>query len=140
MNKLKVLILLVVVVVAVDCSSSSDSSSSESDSSSSSSESRSDEDVDSAGPLFLSRYIESGQIALGRKLASVLQPDLLRKGIKSYSGYLTVDKAYDSNLFFWYFPAKKNQEKAPVLLWLQGGKISLFKNVFLVNYIHPCTH
>lgn len=26
--------------------------------------------------------------------------------VKSYSGYLTVNKSYNSNLFFWFFPAK----------------------------------
>ncbi len=122
MAKLKVLILLAMVIVAVTCSSESDSSA----------ESRSYEEGDEHGePLYLSKYIESGQIALGQRLASVNHPDLLRKGIKSYSGYLTVNKTYDSNLFFWYFPAKNNQKKAPLILWLQGGKILSFcGNVF----------
>jgi len=39
----------------------------------------------------------------------------------SYAGYLTVNKKYNSNLFFWFFPAKLDQVKAPVVLWLQGG-------------------
>jgi len=25
--------------------------------------------------------------------------------VKSYAGYLTVNKKYNSNLFFWFFPA-----------------------------------
>jgi len=41
--------------------------------------------------------------------------------IESYSGYLTVDEKYDSNLFFWFFPAICGANTAPVLLWLQGG-------------------
>ncbi|KAI4885755.1 hypothetical protein NFI96_011050 [Prochilodus magdalenae] len=41
--------------------------------------------------------------------------------VKSYSGYLTVNKSYNSNLFFWFFPAQVGPETAPVLLWLQGG-------------------
>lgn len=111
------------VIVAVNCSSERDSSS----------ESRSYEDEYEHGePLYLSKYIESGQIALGQRLAAVNYPDLLRKGIKSYSGYLTVNKTYDSNLFFWYFPAKNNQKKAPLILWLQGGKILSFcENTFV---------
>jgi len=24
---------------------------------------------------------------------------------ESYSGFITVDKSYDSNMFFWFFPA-----------------------------------
>lgn len=39
----------------------------------------------------------------------------------SYAGYLTVNKEYNSNLFFWYVPARVNPENAPVMLWLQGG-------------------
>ncbi|KAF7237727.1 putative serine carboxypeptidase CPVL [Varanus komodoensis] len=41
--------------------------------------------------------------------------------VKSYSGYLTVNKTHNSNMFFWFFPAHVNPENAPVLLWLQGG-------------------
>lgn len=41
--------------------------------------------------------------------------------INSYAGYFTVNKTYNSNLFFWYFPAKNDPENSPVILWLQGG-------------------
>lgn len=69
--------------------------------------------------------------------------------VTSYSGYLTVDKTHNSNLWFWFFPAEgteamydedfvdleKNAEfklrssersrklktEKPLLLWLQGG-------------------
>ncbi|XP_023944816.1 venom serine carboxypeptidase [Bicyclus anynana] len=78
------------------------------------------DDGDPGTPLFLTPYIESGDAAEGRLRARVPFTESLR--IKSYAGYLTVDKTYDSNLFFWYFPAmisKKND--APVILWLQGG-------------------
>lgn len=72
-------------------------------------------------PLYLTKYIESGQANLGKKLSCVSYPDLLLKGIESYSGYLTVNKTYNSNLFFWYFPARNNAANAPVVLWMQGG-------------------
>lgn len=39
----------------------------------------------------------------------------------SYAGYLTVNKTYNSNMFFWFFPAQMDPENAPVILWLQGG-------------------
>jgi len=121
MEKFKLLILLAVVIVAANCSSESDSSSNSDSSSESNSSSSSEDENECEEPLFLSKYIESGQIEKGQKLAAVNYPDLLKMGIKSYSGYLTVNKTYDSNLFFWYFPAKNNQKKAPVILWLQGG-------------------
>ncbi|KAL1768238.1 putative serine carboxypeptidase CPVL isoform X1, partial [Sigmodon hispidus] len=41
--------------------------------------------------------------------------------LKSYAGYITVNKTFNSNLFFWFFPARVQPEDAPVVLWLQGG-------------------
>lgn len=32
-----------------------------------------------------------------------------------------MNKEHNSNLFFWYFPAKLDPANAPVVLWLQGG-------------------
>ncbi|KAM4857867.1 putative serine carboxypeptidase CPVL isoform 2-T2 [Urocitellus parryii] len=74
---------------------------------------------DTGQPLFLTPYIESGKIKEGRKLSSVTA--FLGLNIHSYSGYLTVNKTYNSNLFFWFFPAQVQPETAPVVLWLQGG-------------------
>ncbi|RWS21946.1 venom serine carboxypeptidase-like isoform X2, partial [Leptotrombidium deliense] len=68
--------------------------------------------------LFLTPLIESGQIEKAKKLSKVSEK---RFGCntESYSGYFTVNKAYNSNLFFWFFKAKDS--KAPIILWLQGG-------------------
>ncbi|XP_066441741.1 probable serine carboxypeptidase CPVL [Eleutherodactylus coqui] len=74
---------------------------------------------DPGEPLFLTPYLDSGKIDEARELSLVGK--LPGSNVKSYSGYLTVNKTYDSNLFFWFFPAKLNPETAPVLLWLQGG-------------------
>ncbi|XP_072139294.1 probable serine carboxypeptidase CPVL isoform X1 [Mobula birostris] len=76
-------------------------------------------DVDPGNPLFLTPYLESGQIEKAREL-SLVGP-LGGPMVKSYSGYLTVNKTCNSNLFFWFFPAQTRPENAPVLLWLQGG-------------------
>eukprot|EP01006_Ploeotia_vitrea_P046717 TRINITY_DN67056_c5_g7_i1.p1 TRINITY_DN67056_c5_g7~~TRINITY_DN67056_c5_g7_i1.p1 ORF type:complete len:498 (+),score=261.46 TRINITY_DN67056_c5_g7_i1:175-1494(+) len=68
-------------------------------------------------PLVLSEFLDSAEArARGRKAAAVSLG-----GIKSYSGYFTVDKQFNSNLFFWYFPALNGDANAPLLLWLQGG-------------------
>ncbi|XP_024124233.1 probable serine carboxypeptidase CPVL [Oryzias melastigma] len=76
--------------------------------------------LDPGSPLFLTPYIEKGAIAEAKKLSLV--GNLPGANVKSYAGYLTVNKAYNSNLFFWFIPAfMAGQEKAPVLLWLQGG-------------------
>ncbi|XP_053120904.1 probable serine carboxypeptidase CPVL [Hemicordylus capensis] len=74
---------------------------------------------DPGQPLFLTPYIESGKTEEGRQL-SLVGP-LPGANVKSYSGYLTVNKTHNSNLFFWFFPAQVQPENAPVLLWLQGG-------------------
>ena len=74
---------------------------------------------DPGEPLFLSPYIESGQIDQARNLSRIdLRPNYT---FASYSGYLTVNKTLDSNLFFWFFPAQSGDTNAPLLLWLQGG-------------------
>lgn len=76
--------------------------------------------LDAEKPLILTPYVESGQVAEGRRLARVSLADHL--GIRSYAGYFTVNKTYNSNQFFWYFPPTAADEKtAPVVLWLQGG-------------------
>ncbi|KAM9308706.1 putative serine carboxypeptidase CPVL [Gastrophryne carolinensis] len=74
---------------------------------------------DPGKPLFLTPYLESGKIDEARELSLVGK--LPGANVKSYAGYLTVNKTYDSNLFFWFFPAQLNPDSAPVLLWLQGG-------------------
>ncbi|XP_786169.3 probable serine carboxypeptidase CPVL [Strongylocentrotus purpuratus] len=75
--------------------------------------------VDPGQPLFLTPYIESGQIAEGQKLSRVGPLD--GTTVESYSGFLTVNSTYNSSMFFWFFPAQNNDPSAPVLLWLQGG-------------------
>ena len=69
-------------------------------------------------PLFLTPYISAGKLEVGRKLARVsgLQTD-----VTSYAGLLTVNATHNSNMFFWFFPAKNGAADAPVVLWLQGG-------------------
>ena len=59
--------------------------------------------VDVGAPLFLTPLIESGKIEEARLKATVQHKEM--NNIKSYSGYFTVNKEYNSNLFFWFFPA-----------------------------------
>ncbi|KAL9701835.1 hypothetical protein quinque_005276 [Culex quinquefasciatus] len=73
----------------------------------------------SGEPLFLSPYIEAKRIDQALNLSAVQHP--LFQDIESYSGFITVDKPYNSNMFFWYVPAKNNRANAPVIVWLQGG-------------------
>uniref|UniRef100_A0A8C6HYN7 Carboxypeptidase n=1 Tax=Mus spicilegus TaxID=10103 RepID=A0A8C6HYN7_MUSSI len=70
-------------------------------------------------PLFLSPYIKNGKIKEGQR-KSMVSP-FPGMNDKSYAGYITVNQTYNSNLFFWFFPARMQPEDAPVVLWLQGG-------------------
>ncbi|XP_066138466.1 venom serine carboxypeptidase isoform X2 [Euwallacea fornicatus] len=76
-------------------------------------------DIDPGQPLILTPLIEQNKIKEAQS-ASQVYFNGFKKEI-SYSGYFTVDKQFNSNLFFWYFPAQVNSETAPIILWLQGG-------------------
>jgi len=39
----------------------------------------------------------------------------------AYSGYVLVDPAHNSNMFYWFFEAQNGDPNAPVVVWLQGG-------------------
>ena len=45
----------------------------------------------------------------------------LPRPLTSHSGFITVNKTTNANLFFWFFPAETGNVSAPVVLWLQGG-------------------
>ncbi|KAM5204673.1 putative serine carboxypeptidase CPVL isoform 2-T3 [Hipposideros larvatus] len=74
---------------------------------------------DARQPLVLTPYVEAGKLSEGRRL-SLVAP-FSGSNIESYAGYLTVNKTYNSNLFFWFFPSQADPSEAPVVLWLQGG-------------------
>lgn len=76
-------------------------------------------DDDVGDPLILTPLLKNNQIEEAKKAASVKIAGF--ENTTSYSGYFTVDEAFDSNLFFWFFPSENDYENDPVLLWLQGG-------------------
>ena len=68
-----------------------------------------------AAPLFLTPYIEAGKLAEGRKLSAVHNLPGGAPAIESYSGYLTVNKTHNSNIFFWFFPPLVSLQSNPNL-------------------------
>lgn len=74
---------------------------------------------DAGIPLFLTPLIENGKIDEARNKAVIQHKEM--EAISSYAGFLTVNKKYNSNMFFWFFPALHDPKTAPVVLWLQGG-------------------
>ncbi|XP_062574223.1 probable serine carboxypeptidase CPVL isoform X2 [Saccostrea cucullata] len=75
--------------------------------------------IDPGSPLFLTPYVDKGQFDMAQKLSRVGPLD--GTNLESFSGFFTVNKTTNSNMFFWFFPAQTNPETAPVVLWLQGG-------------------
>ncbi|CAF4804418.1 unnamed protein product [Pieris macdunnoughi] len=73
----------------------------------------------SGDALILTPYLERQEIDLARNLSYVQLTE--KMGFSSHAGFFTVDKKYNSNLYFWYFPAFNKNKAAPVVLWLQGG-------------------
>lgn len=59
--------------------------------------------ADPGEPLFLTPYIENGQIDLAKRLSRV--GTLRGTNVPSFAGYFTVNKVTRSNMFFWFFPA-----------------------------------
>jgi len=56
---------------------------------------------DAGDPLFLTPLINDGKLEEARNSARVSNIS----DVVSYSGYLTVNPKYNSNMFFWFFPA-----------------------------------
>ncbi|CAG9764019.1 unnamed protein product [Ceutorhynchus assimilis] len=75
--------------------------------------------VDAGEPLILTPYLEQNRIEEAKKAALVTIEGF--SSIPSYSGFFTVDKTFDSNMFFWFIPSEGDYKNDPVLLWLQGG-------------------
>ncbi|XP_060528882.1 venom serine carboxypeptidase-like [Cylas formicarius] len=74
---------------------------------------------DAGNPLFLTPLIKNNQTQQARTAAAVSHASF--QNVTSYAGYFTVDETFNSNLFFWFFPSKKNVTNDPVILYLQGG-------------------
>ncbi|XP_053465264.1 probable serine carboxypeptidase CPVL isoform X2 [Nycticebus coucang] len=74
---------------------------------------------DSGRAVFLTPYIQEGKIKEGKEASLVTLS--IEENMNSYAGYITVNETYNSNLFFWFFPAEVQTADAPVVLWLQGG-------------------
>ncbi|XP_059058195.1 venom serine carboxypeptidase-like [Achroia grisella] len=70
--------------------------------------------------LILTPYIKRNETEKARNLSEVDKSLFLN--VSSYSGFVTVDERYNSNMFFWYFPvAEGNVTESPWIIWLQGG-------------------
>ena len=42
--------------------------------------------------------------------------------LQMYSGYITVDKSHNRNIFYWLIEAENNPEEAPLIVWYQVSR------------------
>merc|ERR1719244_246699 len=68
--------------------------------------------------LFITPLLEQGKIKEAQKYSHIWG---ISKALHMHSGYITVNKQYNSNLFFWFIRAESRAPNAPVVVWLQGG-------------------
>ncbi|XP_050361759.1 venom serine carboxypeptidase-like [Nymphalis io] len=93
----------------------------------------------SPSALFLTPFINQNKTKEVRLLSRV-DPEYFLN-VTSYSGFLTVDERYNSNLFFWYFPSpNKEESNKEWIIWLQGGPgstslVGLFSEMGPFEYI-----
>ncbi|CAG7831069.1 unnamed protein product, partial [Allacma fusca] len=89
--------------------------------------------------LILTPLIREGNLAQAKeratdniKLSHIKSS--LNKPMTSYSGYLTVNEAYNSNIFFWLFPAIENPDTSSIILITNSVPgISIIQGIFLEN-------
>ena len=61
----------------------------------------------------------------------------MTKGVNQVSGYLSVGP--DMNMWFWFFEARENPEKAPLAAWFNGGPgCSSMIGLFQVCFVPRC--
>lgn len=84
-------------------------------------------------PLFLTPYIDACDYETAKNLSKVEIFQKIAK-VSAYSGLITVNRAYNSNLFFLFLAAEGDSSDAPIMLWTQGGPgLSSLFGQFLEN-------
>ena len=68
-------------------------------------------------------------------LPSTRSPQLINgQNPFEFSGYITVNQTYNSNMYYVLFPAQSGKKDAPLIMWLQGGPgCSSMDGMFLEN-------
>ncbi|XP_077524080.1 putative serine carboxypeptidase CPVL [Amblyomma americanum] len=73
------------------------------------------------GPLFLTPLIEACNFTEAKNRSNVTLFKEAGINANAHSGYITVNKTANSNLFFLFIEAEDKPSTAPLMLWTQGG-------------------
>lgn len=50
---------------------------------------------------------------------------------RHYAGYVTVNEKNGRALFYWFYEAMSQPDEKPLVLWLNGGKITIDKYIYI---------
>ena len=69
----------------------------------------------------LSKYLDRGDYQTAKNLSRVgIFNEAVADKVESYAGFITVNQTrWQSQIFFWFFPAEENAHEKPLLVWLQ---------------------
>lgn len=93
-------------------------------------------------PVLSSRHRQDwNNINGGRKLSSGDNEDLVTDlpgqplaDFKHYAGYVMVNETNGRALFYWFYEAMTKPQEKPLVLWLNGGRQSIFAVNFLFSF------
>lgn len=69
-------------------------------------------------PLFLTPFLQNDEVAMAKNYSRVRGlPGA--ETLESYSGYLTVNEEFNSNLFFWFFPSVSSSNIQGFIFYLR---------------------
>jgi serine carboxypeptidase-like clade 2 len=74
--------------------------------------------------LFTTDFFFSSINILGSEADKVTLPDQPDVMFNQFAGYITVDVIQKRKLFYYFVEAVKEPASKPVILWLNGGKLS----------------
>jgi hypothetical protein len=90
--------------------------------------------------LILTPLIETGLTEEARELSAV-KGGPIPDDIRSHSGFFTVNKEFNSNLFFWFFPAEVSNSLHVNLYGAESHRLFKIMTVYFQNtFQKKCSH
>uniref|UniRef100_A0A6B0VDN9 Carboxypeptidase n=1 Tax=Ixodes ricinus TaxID=34613 RepID=A0A6B0VDN9_IXORI len=77
-------------------------------------------EIQDTKPLFITKVVKEKGVDAARNLSKVRLPTSFPV-FEAYSGYITVNEAYKSNMFFFLVKARVDGSNKPLTIWMEGG-------------------